>query len=220
MSTHQYIDILRYWNASIRHEESLTTRPKASRILGPKTFNWQRPVGNHSYFKAPRSGAFEDLLMGNAASVQLDVGPEHRSFLARQVRQVYYRQDHAWQTDESMKASVVAGFPVLYFPRSDELATLVRLRVGLEWFDETGRSMMVPTRKERERKAFPEQPRTYVLKRLIDDEDGILPLSIDGRVLTQDLGLPEEVVQDFMNGLSAQESMNACQLVWTLIQLI
>ena len=34
------------------------------------------------------------------------------------------------------------------------------------------------------------------------------------------LGLPEEVVQDFMNGLSAQESMSACQLVWTLIQLI
>ena len=59
-----------------------------------------------------------------------------------------------------------------------------------------------------------------MLKRLIDDEDGILPLSIDSRVLTQDLGLPEEVVQDFMNGLSAQESMSACQLVWTLIQLI
>ena len=164
--------------------------------------------------------AFEDLLMSSVTSVQLDVGPEQRSFLARQVRQVYYRQDHAWQTDESMRSSVVAGFPVLYFPRSDELATLIRLRVGLEWFDEAGRSMSVPTRKERERKAFPEQPKAYVLKRLIDDEDGILPLSIDSRVLTQDLGLPEEVVQDFMNGLSAQESMSACQLVWTLIQLI
>ena len=110
---------------------SLATRPKAIRIGGPTTFNWQRPVGNHSYFKTPRAGAFEDLLMSSVTSVQLDVGPEQRSFLARQVRQVYYRQDHAWQTDESMRSSVVAGFPVLYFPRSDELATLIRLRVGL-----------------------------------------------------------------------------------------
>ena len=56
LSTHHYIDILRYWNASIRHEESLATRPKAIRIGGPTTFNWQRPVGNHSYFKTPRAG--------------------------------------------------------------------------------------------------------------------------------------------------------------------
>ena len=99
-------------------------------------------------------GRFEDLLMSGVTSVQLDVGPEQRSFLARQVRQVYYRQDHAWQTDEFMRSSVVAGFPVLYFPRSDELATLIRLRVGLEWFDEAGRSMSVPTRRNESEKRF------------------------------------------------------------------
>ena len=59
--------------------------------------------------------------MSSVTSVQLDVGPEQRSFLARQVRQVYYRQDHAWQTDESMRSSVVAGFRFSIFQEAMNL---------------------------------------------------------------------------------------------------
>ena len=220
MSTHHYIDVLRYWVAAIRHEESLTTRPKAIRIRGPDIFDWQRPVGNHPYFKVARAGPFQDLLLDKQREAVCVVGGEQRSFLARQARHVYYRQDHSWQTDETTRSTVVVGFPSVYFPRSDELATLVRLRVTVEWFDDAGKALNLPTKKERDRRAFPGPPTTYILKKILDDDEALLPLSIDSRVLTQDLGFPEEVVQDFMNALSACEGINACQMLTALTQLI
>jgi hypothetical protein len=220
LSTHHYIDVLRYWVAAIRHEESLTTRPKAIRVSGPAVFDWQRPVGNHSYFKVPRPVSFEELLLDRRREAVLTVGPEQRSFLARQARQVYYRQDHAWQTDETTRSTVVVGFPSIYFPRSDELATLIRLRVTVEWFDDSGKPLSLPTKKERDRKAFPGSPTTYMLKKILEEDESILPLSIDSRVLTQDLGFPEEVVLDFTNALSAYEGVSASQIFAALIQLI
>ena len=138
--------------AAIRHEESLTTRPKAIRLRGPETFDWHRPSGNHPYFKVNRPGAFQDLLLDRTREAQLAIGAEQRSFLARQARQVYYRQDHAWQTDETTRSTVVVGFPSIYFPRNDELATLIRLRVTVEWFDDAGKALNQHTKKERDRK--------------------------------------------------------------------
>jgi hypothetical protein len=220
LGTHHYIDVLRYWVAAIRHEESLTTRPKAIRVSGPAVFDWQRPVGNHPYFKVARSGPFEDLLLDRHREAVLTVGPEQRSFLARQARQVYYRQDHAWQTDETTRSTVVVGFPSIYFPRSDELATLIRLRVTVEWFDDAGKPLSLPTKKERDRKSFPGSPTTYMLKKILEEDETILPLSIDSRALTQDLGFPEEVVLDFTNALSACEGVTARQVFGALIQLI
>ena len=141
LSTHHYIDVLRYWVAAIRHEESLTVRPKAIRQTGPDAFNWKAPIGNHTYFKTARDDAVSAFILGEREEVECQIHGEQRSFLGRQVRQVYYRQDHAWQVDENVRANVVFGFPALYMPRSDELATLIRCRASIAWLDDTSNAV-------------------------------------------------------------------------------
>ncbi len=220
MSTHHYIDVLRYWVAAIRHEESLTIRPKAIRQSGPSTFNWKAPIGNHTYFKTARNDAVSAFIMGDSAEVECEVHDEQRSFLGRQVRQVYYRQDHAWQVDESVRANVVFGFPALYMPRSDELATLIRCRASVAWLDDASNVVIVPSKRERGKKKYPKPPSSYRLKRTLDEDDELLPLSLDARLMSQELGFPEEVVLDFTNALRACEHLSAAQMIGALIRLM
>ena len=201
MSTHHYIDVLRYWVAAIRHEESLTIRPKPS-VKQDHPFNWKAPIGNHTYFKTARNDDVSAFIMGDRAEVECQVRDEQRSFLGRQVRQVYYRQDHAWQVDESVRVNVVFGFPALYMPRSDELATLIRCRASVAWLDDASNVVIVPSKRERGQKKYPKPPTSYQLQRTLDEDDELLPLSLDTRLMSQELGFPEEVV-DFTNALVA-----------------
>lgn len=220
MSTHSYIDILKYWVAAIRHEESLSARPKAIRQRGPASFNWQSPIGGHTYFKAARNERLSELILGDATEASFEVNDEQRSFLGRQVRQIYYRQDHAWQVDEKAGSSVVFGFPALYLPRTDELASLIRFRASLDWLDKDGSVVDVPSKRARQNQKFPSEPHSYRLKRTEDEDEELLPLSLDAKVMSQGLGFSDETVLDFTNALRSCADVTSAQMIEALIKLL
>ena len=69
-------------------------------------------------------------------------------------------------------------------------------------------------------KEIPKAPTTYRLKRTLDEDDELLPLSLDTRLMSQELGFPEEVVLDFTNALRSHEHLTALQMVGALILLL
>ena len=69
-------------------------------------------------------------------------------------------------------------------------------------------------------KKYPKAPTTYRLKRTLDEDDELLPLSLDTRLMSQEPVFPEEVVLDFTNALRSHEHLTALQMVGALILLL
>ena len=93
MARFEMVDVLRYWHSTIRHEESLTTYPKAVRTPGMDSVDWTQPSGMHSYFKVLTSDAFSLWFQRHSDHFDSAVHPEHLSFFGRRLRQHYRRQD-------------------------------------------------------------------------------------------------------------------------------
>jgi hypothetical protein len=102
--------ILRYWLEAVRYEEALLSRP---RVRGaPRD-------GAQSYFRLGPEHAELFLLARSSVSVALDEGALR--FLQHTL-QKKYGSEH-W----------LAGWPVLYFSKKQELAPLFRFPIALAW---------------------------------------------------------------------------------------
>ncbi len=167
--------VLRYWLGALRYEESLASRPRAHRPDAASDATSSQPYfrlgGEHASFWTTAYGE---------ASAAMD--PALERFLRHVVRRESRRS-------ETRPIAWIAGWPAVFFERRDEIATLFRFPVRLEW--RRGGSPCEPSGRR-------DGPDTVVVRASVDAGDdegeGSAPLSLDRHLLQDTLGLlPDEI---------------------------
>ena len=172
----QISDVLRYWLSAVRFEEALTVRPRAHRVSTNARLDIREPKGNQPYFKLPLFDDDGRFSFKRDAEVYASIVGERVPFTEQWLRRMYRRQKNRWSLDQESFGGVV-GWPTVYFPRREELASVFRFRVSLEWLDDEGQRFEPPRYRERKGGRYPAPPTRIRLRSVVDEEDGLLPFS-------------------------------------------
>ena len=202
-------DVLRYWLAAVRLEETLKVRPKARRTKHASSVpRLDFPAFGQEYFKLPLGDEVAALLSGTPAGSLAESEREvcrafdgelaafFESFLLAQYRQ---------RPDES-ELSHLLCFPVVHMPRG-ELAGLLRCGVRISFStDGEANVFRPPSRRERERGAYPQPPNEVRVARAPRSE-GAWPFFIDTRLLSYPLGLSSDEIDALFDSLRARDEV-------------
>jgi RecA/RadA recombinase len=192
-------DVLRYWLASVRLEESLRVRPRARRAKGGTSVpRLDHPAPGQEYFKLPRAELAQLLTEDGTVSRALD--PELALFFEAWLLQQYRRGP-----DEGELAHVLC-FPVVHLPRG-ELAGLLRRGVKLKF-----EAFRVPSRAERARNRYPEPPTRAVLGNAPRNEEA-WPFFVDTRLLAYPLGVPSERIDALFDTLRERGKLGEAEML-------
>ncbi len=112
--------VLKYWLAAIQAEASISARPRAHRRGGP--------AGAQAYLRLTAEHA--ELFVNGTGSVALPIGDAERRFLEHWTR-IERRRERLAREGSAPAWSI--GWPTFYFERREELATLIRAPIDLEW---------------------------------------------------------------------------------------
>lgn len=214
-------EVIRYWLAALRFEEALASRPRAHRLdpRRPPAVDLAEPRGGQPYFKLRGSGDGAAFLTGSITAVDLPLDAERTAFFVRWLRRAYMRERSPFTGWDGDPGTVVVGFPVVYFPRTEELAGLLRFRARLIWRDARSGRFEPPAWKDRQRGRLPEPPvRVEVVA--IPDEDELLPFSLDTQLLVRTLGVTDEEIGDLTAGLRARGSVSPTAMIRALVRLL
>jgi len=211
-------DVLRYWLNAVRLEDALSARPKANRIRGHVELNLKQPEGIQPYFKLPLSDRQCDFVLRADEHIDTDIMGEKVIFTAQWLRRMY-RRSKRWSTLEPV-FSGMTGWPTIYFPRNQELATLFRFRTHLEWYDETGGRFEPPRYKDRKAGRYPAPPTQIKISAVDDAVSGLLPYSLDDRLLTRTLGVADEELADLYEILRSADDLTPAVMVATVLDCI
>ena len=212
-STDRITDILRYWLAAVRLEEALTVRPRASRILAGAELNLRDPHGRQSYFKVPLADLGLDLVIsGESTQLNVDIKGERIPYTEQWLKRIYRRQTNRWAAMNPQLGGWV-GWPTIYFPHNQELATLLRLRVQLEWLTESGSVFEPPDYKQRKNGHFPPPPTQIRVSSVIDGDTALLPYSIDDRLMTHSLGVADEELADLHDVFRQADDLKSSEVI-------
>lgn len=222
------LDVLRYWLAALRHEEALAVRPRAAATRAPKAaLDLRQPGEGQNYFKllpaeAPAASAF---LLRAERELTLPADGERLGLFERWLRNSYRREQmkrFGGGRDEAGPTWLV-GFPVVHFPQSGELATLLRFVADdLVWKGQDGRAWLPPAYRDRQGGRFPPMPAHVLLRMLPKEDEGgdVLPYALDADLLSRTLGVDEEKVEDFLTGLRQRKELSAAEMVAALRDLL
>ncbi len=191
--------VLRYWLAALRHEEALATRPRARRIApgGPVKVDVAQPDDGHAYFKLPPDDDVLSLLWREEKSVERPLDAERAAACERWLAQAYRLEAYASRGDDSGEQQWIVGFPVVHFRRRGELAALLRFPVELGWFDDSNVRFTPPTYRQRKRGKVHSGP-TNVRVQTTEDDEALLPYTLDRQLLSDTLGVNDEEVEDLL----------------------
>src|SRR6266545_7269893 len=177
--------VLRYWLGALRFEESLASRPRAHRP-DPRALD---AASSQPYFRiGVEPVAFWTSARGEVGAA---MDPALQRFYRHWVRRTSRRPAASDEDSDPSRGAWIAGWPALFFERRDEIATLFRFPVHLEWrlggapwerFDPATRR---PARRE---------PDAVVVRAAESDEGGAAALSIDRHLLHATLGLLEDEI--------------------------
>ncbi len=196
-------DVLRYWLASVRLEESLKVRPRARKHSpGNAVPRLDQPSAGQPYFKLPLSEVAQ--LMLEDAAVERGFDAELAAYFEGWLLQQYRRG-----ADDGELAHVLC-FPVVHLPRG-ELAGLLRRGVKLR-FDAPGTSFRVPTRSERQRGDLPPAP-TRVSVGCGARNDESWPFFVDTRLLSYPLGVASERIDALFESMRARGSLSEREML-------
>ncbi len=216
-------EVLRYWLAALRFEEALTSRPRAHRLRGRPKVDLAEPRGGQPYFKVgvgPRTNADgAGFLTRSEPSLLLDLDAERTAFFARWLRLAYIRERSPFPGWDGDASAVVVGWPTVYFPRTEELAGLFRMRASASWFRADGKRFEPPSWKVRRSGKLPPPPTQLRLEGVVDEE-GLLPFSFDTQLLVRTLGITDEEVADLEATLDGAESPSPAQVIATVCDLL
>jgi hypothetical protein len=121
-------EVLRYWQALLRHEEALALRPRARRPgARAEGVNFAAPVAGQDYMKLAIAGN-ERFLLEQRGRVRLELDAERLGFFEHWLANRYRQAE-----EEERRISHLALFPVLHSPR-EELLGLLRFPVELRWW--------------------------------------------------------------------------------------
>lgn len=198
----EVVQLLRYWLAALRYDDALGARPRARRPSSgpPPPLDVLHPLPGASYFKLPRDADADALLGQRLRTLTLPLDADRAALFSSWLRTVY-RLERAAQRGQIEDASGtwLVGFPIVHFPRTDELAPLLRFSVTLEWLDGEGKRFGPPTARARRKGELPLPP-THVRIGLADDEGAeadLLPFTLDTRLAGHTLRIDDETLADY-----------------------
>ena len=212
-------DILRYWLSAVRFEEALTVRPRAHRVRPGIVLDIREPQGRQPYFKMPLFHDGGALALKGEVVTHAEIIGERIPFTEQWIRRMYRRQRNRWTVEQASFGGVV-GWPAIYFPRSEELATVFRFPASLEWFDGANERFEPPGYRDRKAGRYPPPPTVIKVHGVTDDDAGLLPFSLDDRLLTQSLGIADEELADLYEVLRSAENLTAQTMVATITHLL
>lgn len=210
--------VLRYWLTALRHEEALATRPRARRPGRPRLPNLVEPGPGQDYFRIGPQDGGAAFFLGARGALERPFEAAEAAFFERWLLE-QYRAGFGGGSDR--EETHLVAFPTIHFPRTDELAGLLRFRVDLDWRSGEGETWLVPSWRDRKEGRLPEPP---VAVRLLTEDRGdserLLPYGIDARLLNQVLGLSEEVVGEFLEALQQATALTPGQMVAATCRLL
>jgi hypothetical protein len=212
-------DILRYWLSAVRFEEALTIRPRAHRVRPGISLDIRDPQGRQPYFKLPLFDDGVALALKQEMTTRAEITGERIPFTEQWIRRMYRRQRNRWTVDQASFGGVV-GWPAIYFPRSQELATVFRFPASLEWFNGDNERFEPPRYRDRKAGVYPPEPTSIKIDGVMDEDAGLLPFSLDDRLLTQSLGIADEELADLYEVLRSAETLTAQDMVATVTHLL
>jgi RecA/RadA recombinase len=196
-------DVLRYWLASLRLEESLKVRPRARRQgPGSSVPRLDQPAAGQTYFKLALADLTRQVLEGGAVERRFDT--ELAGFFEAWLLQQYRRG-----ADEGELAHLLC-FPVVHLPRG-ELAGLLRRGVKLR-FGTDQSSLQVPSRQARKRGELPAPPDRVTITSAPRAEDA-LPFFVDTRLLSHPLGVSSEGIDALFESLRGRSELSEREML-------
>lgn len=196
-------DVLQYWLASVRLEESLRVRPRARRAQpGTNVPRLDQPAAGQEYFKLPRAELTQVLAEDGVVSRAFDA--ELALFFEAWLLQQYRRGP-----DDSELAHVLC-FPVVHLPRG-ELAGLLRRGVRLH-FQSGQASFRVPARSARQRGQLGTPPDRVTLGAVPRNDDA-WPFFIDTRLLSHPLGVSSERIDALFESLRTRGNVRVHEML-------
>jgi hypothetical protein len=191
-------DVLRYWLAALRLEESLQVRPRARRVQhGTVVPRLDYPAAGQDYFKLPLDGPLATLLSAQEP-LQRGFDGELCAFFEGWLLNQYRR------SQDETELSHLLCFPVVHLPRG-ELAGLLRCGVRVRFGTRGEKIFRAPSRAERQRAAYPPVP-DEVRIGSVPRGEGVWPFFIDTRLLAYPLGLQSEDIDALFEALRALEA--------------
>lgn len=193
-------DVLRYWLATVRLEETLKTRPRARRVKHASTTpRIDFPSPGQEYFKLPLRGEVASLL-ADEAGVRRPFDGELAAFFEGWLYNQYRRS-----ADDNELTHLLC-FPVVHLPRG-ELAGLLRCGVRVRFGTQGGKAFRPPSYAERKRASFPPPPDEVSLL-AAPRGDGQWPFFIDTRLLSHPLGLTSDDIDALFEQLRARDDVS------------
>ncbi|HKE16324.1 MAG TPA: AAA domain-containing protein [Kofleriaceae bacterium] len=186
--------VLRYWLEALRLEQALASRPRAVRpraggdaaLESPRSQTYFRLSVDHAAFMVGASGSagapMDDALLRFL---------EH--WMARTRRRATAARAGA---EDARRTSWVVGWPTLLLEQREELATLFRFPVEIEWRADTRR--WDPFDRERPLMSTAARPDTVVVRAAEaagdDGETLPVPIAVDRTLLQQALGAADDEI--------------------------
>ena len=215
-------EVLRYWLAALRFEEALTSRPRAHKF-DPRRMpmvDLRDPRGGQPYFKLRADDEGQAFLLRQAGEVLLGLDGERTGFFLRWLRLAYIRQGSPFAGWDGDPGAAVVGWPVVFFPRSEELAGLLRMRASVAFFGADGKRFEPPDAGARRAGRVGVVPVQVRVARVDDEEEGLLPFSLDEQLMVRTLGVSEEELGDLGGVLKGVERVSAGAMVATVCSLL
>jgi len=201
-------EVLRYWLAAVRLEETIKTRPRARRVNHPTLSpRLDFPALGQEYFKVPLAGAVARLLCDETVARPFD------GELAAFFEGWLYNQYRRSQDDSELNHLLC--FPVVHLPRG-ELAGLLRCGVRLRFGTADGSPFRPPSRAERKKGAYPTAPNEVELT-AAERAEGAWPFFIDTRLLSYPLGLSSEDIDALFEALRARGELEVSEMLELVI---
>ena len=167
-------------------------------------------MGGERYFKLLTAEASVDFLLRRDATLELPIDAEIGAACGAWLREEYIRQaSRARGYTDAAPTTWLAGFPVVHFARSGELAPLLRFPIQLTWLDRAGRPFEPPDPKTRRGRGPLEGPTSVHLSWPPEDgeDDGPQwPYAVDTLLLSRTLGVAEEDLAAFNEALRPLQS--------------
>lgn len=194
--------LLRYWLGTVAYEESLASRPRAQkpskRAGAVDLFD---PGYGQPYFRLGPEHA--DLIVRGEGAAIVPLEGAVVGFFEHWLRAAYRREVMAARQERVDDSATrwVLGWPGILFERREELATVMRAPIELEWRKDGApwRPPSYPDRRARKSAGPPDSVLIRALEVDAEDEDAVM---VDRDLLNRVLGVLDEELEQLDDGLN------------------
>jgi len=213
LSSKEAAEVLRYWQALLRYEEALSSRPRARRPAtnAPAPTDLAAPVPGQDYMKVPFGGA-ERFLVEQHGHLRLPLDAERLAFFEHWLATKYR------QTEDESRTTHLALFPILHSPR-EELLGVLRFPVELRWWSAEQR-FEVPEPDKRRGLSAAALPSEIEIREPAQRTEGAPPFFVDLKLLRETLRVGGDELDTFCALLQRQPALTGPEQVKALCKLL